>query len=212
VPVEQRKHLRMDDAGSSRQPRNRPHAKTRCRAERIGVVDVAVANDRDRFEATVRMLWKTGYHVAVIHPPAVLAFEVLSDVVTCERCGGTELFVALGIVVDVRAAKQKRVPRLPSAAQRRLLNNRISHTLTLPQNGQAVCVRLASPSWRASRSTSPFPRRAFADGLSEAWHSRRGFARALLPCASWPCSGVVCHDPARLAVRLPPPSKRSEER
>jgi hypothetical protein len=48
------------------------------------VVDVAVANDRDRFEATVRVLRKTGYHVAVIHPPAVLAFEVLSDVVAGE--------------------------------------------------------------------------------------------------------------------------------
>jgi hypothetical protein len=48
------------------------------------MVDVALAHDRDGLESAVRMLRKPGHDVAVVHAPAVLALEVLTDVVPVE--------------------------------------------------------------------------------------------------------------------------------
>ena len=64
------------------------------------------------------MLGKAGHDVAVVHPPAVLALEVLADVPSAERGGRTEIVVAGRIVIDVMDAEEKRVVRLPPLAER----------------------------------------------------------------------------------------------
>ena len=69
----------MDDAGARRQPLHVTHPEPRRRAERIRMVDVALADDGTRKPA-MRVLWKPGDHVTVIHPPAVAVLEILSDV------------------------------------------------------------------------------------------------------------------------------------
>src|SRR6185436_8934926 len=78
--IEQRKHLRVHDAGARGEPLHVAHAETRRRPKRVRVVDVSRADNGDGLEAAVRMLRKTGDDVAVVHPPAVLALEILAEV------------------------------------------------------------------------------------------------------------------------------------
>ena len=66
------------------------------RAQRVRVIDVARSNNRHRLEAAVRMLRKAGHDVAVVHPPAILALEVLADLAPAERSGGPQPIVAGG--------------------------------------------------------------------------------------------------------------------
>src|SRR5688572_1156322 len=82
------------------------------------MVDVALADDGDRLEAAVRMLREARDDIAVIHPPAVLAFEVLPDIAAAERRLRTELVIAGRIEINVMDAEQKRVVRLPALAER----------------------------------------------------------------------------------------------
>ncbi len=85
----------------------------------------------DRLEAAVRMLRKARNDIAVIHPPAVLAFEVLPDVAAAERRLRAELVVARGIEIDVMDAEQKRVVRLPALAEGIDANDRV-HLRSVP--------------------------------------------------------------------------------
>ena len=95
-----------------------PAAEARGRAERVGVIDEALSNDRDRLEAAVRMMRETRHDVAVIHPPAVLALEVLADVAAGERRVRAHPLVAAGVSVVVMDAEQERIGRFPGKAQR----------------------------------------------------------------------------------------------
>ena len=115
VAIEQREHLRVDDASTRRQPLHVAHPEPRRRAERIRMVDVALADDGHRLEPAVRVLWKPGDHVTVIHPPAVAVLEILSDVMPGERSRRSTLIVALRIEIDVVDAEQERIER-PSFA------------------------------------------------------------------------------------------------
>ena len=117
VAIEQRKHLRVDDARAGGQPLHVAHAEARRRAERVGMVDVAFADDGDCLEAAVRMLRKARDDVAVVHPPAVLAGEVLPDVPAGQRRIGAEPIVTFREVVDVVDAEQKRIVGLPTATR-----------------------------------------------------------------------------------------------
>ena len=55
------------------QPLHVAAAEARGRAERIGVVDQALAHDGHGLEAAVRMRREAGHRLAVVHAPAVLA-------------------------------------------------------------------------------------------------------------------------------------------
>ena len=85
ISPQQRKHLGVHDTAPGRQPLHIAVAEARRGAERICVVDEAFAHDRHRLKPAVRMRWKAGNGPAVIHAPAVLAGEILSDVAPGER-------------------------------------------------------------------------------------------------------------------------------
>ena len=83
--VEQREHLRMHDAAAGGEPLHVAAAEARRGAERIGVVDQALAHDGHGLEAAVRMRREARHRVAVVHAPAVLAGEVLAEVAPGQR-------------------------------------------------------------------------------------------------------------------------------
>jgi hypothetical protein len=85
------------------------------------------SHERDRLEAAVRVLRKTGDRQAVVHPPAVDAVEVLAQVAAGERSARAERVVARGIVVDMVHAEQERVDRGPAGAERGHFEDGISH-------------------------------------------------------------------------------------
>ena len=117
LAAEQWKHLRVHDAGACRQPLHVACTKPRGGAKRIRVIDVAPADDRHRLESAVRVLREAGHDVTVIHPPAVDAGKVLSDVMPGQRRGGTKLIVALRVVIDVMNAEQEGVDGLPALTE-----------------------------------------------------------------------------------------------
>ena len=87
------------------------------RPEGIGVVDEAAPRDGDRLEASVGVLGKARHHVAVVHPPAVLAFEVAADRAARERRVRAHRRVPRRVRVVVVHAEQERVDGLPGEAQ-----------------------------------------------------------------------------------------------
>src|SRR2546421_5971974 len=121
----------MNDALSGRQPLNVARAEAGRGSQRIRMIDESVPHDRDRLKPAMGVLRKSRHDTAVIHPPAVLALEVLSDISSCERCRGSELFVAPGISVVVVHAEQKRIRCLPWHAQRPHAQNNIHTNLAL---------------------------------------------------------------------------------
>ena len=70
----------MNHTRAGRKPLHVAHPKARRRTERVGMIDVSMAHDGDRLEATVGMLRKSGHDVAVVHTPTIVAFEILADV------------------------------------------------------------------------------------------------------------------------------------
>ena len=125
VAIEQREHLAVHDAGAGGQPLHVAAAEAGGGAERVAVVDQALADVGDGLEAAVRVGWEAGHDLAVVHPPAVDALEVLTELAAGERRRRAELGVARGVAVEVVDAEQERVDRLPtgtraarSAAQR----------------------------------------------------------------------------------------------
>src|ERR1700682_4598999 len=103
----------MDDAATAGKPLRIPRAVAGGRAERVEVIDGPLAHHRDGLEATVRMLGKAGDHVAVIHAPAVLPFEILPDLASLERGGWPQALVPGRVGVVVVGAEEEWVRRLP---------------------------------------------------------------------------------------------------
>ena len=68
----------------------------RAAAQRIGMVDEPLAHQRHRFKAAVRVAWKAGHGLAVVHAPAVLAAEVATDLAAFQRHGGRKGAIACG--------------------------------------------------------------------------------------------------------------------
>jgi ABC-type multidrug transport system fused ATPase/permease subunit len=66
----------------------------------------------------VRVLRKARHDVAVVHPPAVFAFEVAADRAAGERGGRPQLLVPRRVGVVVVHAEQERIDRLPRETQR----------------------------------------------------------------------------------------------
>ena len=83
--VEQREHLAVDDAGAGGEPLHVAATEPGGGAERVGVVDEALAHEGDRLEATMRVLREPGNDVTVVHPPAVGTGEVHAEVARLER-------------------------------------------------------------------------------------------------------------------------------
>ena len=82
-----------------------------------------LAHDGHRFKTPMRMRWKAGHSLAVVHAPAVLTGKVLAQVAAGQRCLWTHGRVTLGVSVVVVHAKQKRVDGLPGKAQRLVAEN-----------------------------------------------------------------------------------------
>ena len=107
----------MHDATAGSEPLHIATTKSRCGAERIGVVDQAFAHDGDGLKTAVRMRRKARDRAAVVHAPAVLAGEILSDVASVQRRIGPQLRIAARIGVVVVDAEQERIDRGPLRTQ-----------------------------------------------------------------------------------------------
>ena len=93
----------------------------RC-TQRVRVIDKSLSRDRNRFEAAMGVLGETGDPFAVIHAPAVLAAEIMTDGSPCKGVHGSHILIPRGIGVLVVSAEQERVQRLPSRPQRRYID------------------------------------------------------------------------------------------
>jgi hypothetical protein len=133
IGLEQRKHFRVHDAGAGREPLYVAAAEARSRAERVAVVDEALAHVSHGLEAAMRMLREAGHDVAVIHAPAVLAGEVLADVAAFERRRRPQAVVAARVEIDVVDANEERILGLPRKGQRGDAHDRLlAHAPSLP--------------------------------------------------------------------------------
>src|SRR4029079_12570823 len=97
------------------------------------VVDEALTDERDRLEATVRVDGEAGHGAAVVHAPAVEAFDVVTDRPAVERCDRTEVGVARGVVVEMVDAEQERIDGRPLEPQRDGLDDGRTHTTSLAE-------------------------------------------------------------------------------
>ena len=95
------------------------------------MIDVPAAHDGYRLEAAVRMLRKSRHNVAMVHAPAVAAFEILPEVAPDEGRCRTQALIAFWVIVDMVNAEEKWILRLPPRLKRHDVNNRIIHSLTL---------------------------------------------------------------------------------
>jgi len=89
------------------------------------VIEEAPAHHGHGLEATMGMLRKPGDQLTVIHAPAVLALEVLTDVPAVQRRRRAQVLVAGGVLVVVMHAEQKRVGGLPRKSQRNRRQDRV---------------------------------------------------------------------------------------
>ena len=117
----------MHDAAAGGQPLHVAAAEARGGAERVGMIDEAVAHDGDRLEAAVRMAGKAGHGAAVIHAPAVFALEVLAEVAPGQRRGGAETIVAGRVAIVVVDAEEERIGGDPLEAERRDAADDVGH-------------------------------------------------------------------------------------
>ena len=133
------------------------------------MIDVSAAHDCNRLEAAMRMLRKSGHDVAVVHAPAVAAFEILPDVVPRERRSRPEPLIPFGVIVDVMNAKKKRVVGLPARLKGRDVYNRIVHSLRVSSlSSQAAAFRaliLFDIDGTLVRRAGPHHREALVEGV-----------------------------------------------
>ena len=86
------------------------------------------AGEGHGLEAAVGVAREARHHVAVVHPPAVLALEVHADLAAGERRGRPHGLVAGGVEVEVVDTEEEGVERLPGEAQREdLLDGGMAH-------------------------------------------------------------------------------------
>ena len=109
----QRKHFAVHDALACGQPLHVARAKAGGGAQRIGVVDMALAHDGHRLKAAVRVGRKAGNGLAVVHAPAVLAGKVLAQIAPLQARVGLHGSVAARVGIHVVDAKQKRIDSRP---------------------------------------------------------------------------------------------------
>ena len=126
--TDQREHLGVHDPATGSHPLHVAGTEPGCSTHRVGVIDETLSRVRDRLEATMRMLRKARHRGAVVHPPAVPAFEVRADVAPGQRRSRAEPTVARRICVVVMHTKQKRINGRPLESQRDRLQNRRCHT------------------------------------------------------------------------------------
>ena len=117
------KHLGMHDAFASSEPLHVAAAKTRRGAQGVGVVDQAFAHDGHGFKAAVRVRRKARDFQAVVHRPAVFAFEILAQVAPGQRGVRPHLGIAAWVGIVVVDAEQERVDRCPRKSERRNTQN-----------------------------------------------------------------------------------------
>src|SRR2546422_7385476 len=145
------------------------------------MIDVAVTHDRHSFEPSMRMLRKSRNNAAVVHAPAILALEVLSNVATLKRGGWSEVFVALRIVIIVVHTEQEWIGGFPGDTQRSCAyddaivhgksNRRISQpSEPVPVNHNSRSSLTAAPS--PSFKISPFKFRSPRTTWTQAFRPR----------------------------------------
>jgi hypothetical protein len=118
----------VHDAIACRQPLHVAHAVTGLGTRRIGMIDEAALDDRDRLEAAMRMCGKSRHGVAVVHVPAIPAGEVLPDVAAGQRCARRPHFgVARRVGVAMVDAEQERVQRAPLKAEWKHVDDGFGH-------------------------------------------------------------------------------------
>ena len=113
----------MHHAASRGEPLHVAVTETRCGAERVGMVDESLANNRHGFKSTVRMRRKSGNALTVIHAPTILTGEVLPDITTGKRRVWPKPAIPARISVVVMNAQQKRIDRVPGKTEGALLND-----------------------------------------------------------------------------------------
>ena len=111
--VEDREHLRMECASPGGEPLNIAPTVPSRRAERIRMIDEALADDGDGLEPAVRVRREPGNDGAVVNPPTCLTFEVLPKVPSGERRRRPHLLVPRRIGILMRDTGDKRIGRPP---------------------------------------------------------------------------------------------------
>ena len=108
----------VDDPAARGEPLHVALTEAGSGAERVGVIDVAAPHDGHRLEPAMRMLREPGHDLAVVHPPAVFALEVLTDVAgQTSDAAGPELVIAGGIRVVVMSAEEERIGGHPRKSE-----------------------------------------------------------------------------------------------
>ena len=146
--VEEREHLGVLDAASGRHPLHVTAPVARRRAERIGVVDEALPDERDGLEAAVRV--DAGSPGTVL-PWYIRQPSMPSKSLPIDRPSsgavGPEIGVARRIPVEVVDAEEERIDRRPLESQRNGLEDGRSHGVSVSDH---TCVRNEMPRarWR----------------------------------------------------------------
>ena len=167
---EEREHLGMDDPGAGGEPLHVAGAVAGRGAERVGVVDIATADEGDGLEATVGMLGEARHGAAVVHAPAVGAGEIASYGPSLEAARvGPQCTVAGRVGVVVMHAEKERVARLP---RRRTKNEGVQHRRSVGQVHPRTLVTTPTHPQRRPLGNPP------SSGGTEGTHPHRAGRRA----------------------------------
>ena len=124
IGVEQRKHFGVHDARACGHPLHITTAKARGSTQRIGVVNQALAHQRDGFKPPVRVTGKARHVLAVVHGKAIFVAEITAHgpVLQLHRLHAHAAVTGrVGIVVV--STEQKGVDTRPACAQRQGLDD-----------------------------------------------------------------------------------------
>ncbi len=138
ITVEQREHFTVHDAAAGRHPLHITPTEPGGRAERVGVVDEALACVCDRFEAAMRMRREAGNDLSVVHAPAVSWLEIGAELPAGKRRHRPKSLVPRWIRVEVVNTEQKWIDRRPLEPQGHGLQNGRTHEVSLATHEDAI--------------------------------------------------------------------------
>ena len=132
----------MLDALAGRQPLHVASAEACGRAQRIRMVDAALAHQSHGLEAAMGVAGKAGDLLAVVHGKSILGAEVAAHFAAFELHGlHAHLAVAGRVAVIVVSAEQERVQAGPAWAQGAL--SRIGWVVVMVISLWAIAIRKA---------------------------------------------------------------------
>ena len=102
------------------------------------MIDVSVAHDCHRLETAVWVLREPGHDAAVVHAPAIFAFEILAKLASREGSGRPQALIGRWIRIVMVDTEKERVGSLPGKPERLRAKHVVGHA-----NLQYSVLRLA---------------------------------------------------------------------